>query len=219
MCLLGWNQLDHSINKKVPCTGGWIEIEDLPLKWWTKDIFEAIGEKCRGLIQIDYRTENMLQLFKAIIKIKGTATGFIPAEIDMEIGEDEFTIKLRAISRLNVRNRGCEKTVPGLDNFSRCTISLAGEDYESEIGKEKVKEGDMCGTKELEVGSGAETVGSRKGKFDILCTSSPKHHKKGFVGSVLTNKNFARLDKDLNCKGPDNRKVIEKIGSDEDEMK
>ena len=100
--LLGWyQQEDLAWNRKVSCTGGWIEVEDLPLRWWTKEIFEVIGAKCGGLIQIHHRTEKMQQIFKAKLKVKGNPTGFIPSEIDIEVGEEEFTVRLRAISRLN----------------------------------------------------------------------------------------------------------------------
>ena len=55
--LQGWHQEDASLNKKLSFTRGWIE--DLPLQWWKKDIFEAIGNKCGGLLEIDRRTESM----------------------------------------------------------------------------------------------------------------------------------------------------------------
>ncbi|KAM7489552.1 hypothetical protein LguiB_027036 [Lonicera macranthoides] len=40
--LQGWNQEDTSLNKKLTFTRGWLEIEDLPLKWWMRDIFKVI---------------------------------------------------------------------------------------------------------------------------------------------------------------------------------
>ncbi|KAM7477763.1 hypothetical protein LguiA_025976 [Lonicera macranthoides] len=67
--LQGWNQEDASLNKKVSFTGGWIDIEDLPLQWWKRDIFEAIGDKYGGLLEIDSKTESMSQIFTAKIKV------------------------------------------------------------------------------------------------------------------------------------------------------
>lgn len=84
--LQGWNNGDLSIDKKVLCTGGWIEVIDLPLKWWSIEVFEEIGSMCGGLLQIDYRTKLMQHLFSAKIKVKGRESGFIPDEIDMAIG-------------------------------------------------------------------------------------------------------------------------------------
>ena len=40
------NMLDMSNNRKLACTGGWIEILDLPLNWWKKEVFKAIGWEC-----------------------------------------------------------------------------------------------------------------------------------------------------------------------------
>lgn len=86
-------------------------MEDLSLKWWKKEIFEEIEAKCGGLLQIDRRTDSMQRLFTARIKVKGNDSGFIPAEVDMAIGFERFTIKLKAISRLNFSHRNSQKTV------------------------------------------------------------------------------------------------------------
>ncbi|KAM7481307.1 hypothetical protein LguiB_005890 [Lonicera macranthoides] len=44
--------------KKLSCTGGWIEISNLPLKWWNMEVFKAIGYECGGLVEIDHKTLN-----------------------------------------------------------------------------------------------------------------------------------------------------------------
>lgn len=44
-----WNKCDTQLNKKVSFTGGWVEILDLPLNWWNKEVLWRIGEVCGGL--------------------------------------------------------------------------------------------------------------------------------------------------------------------------
>lgn len=99
-----WNEGDVYLNKKISCTGSWLEVIDLPLKWWNKEVFEEIGSKCGGLLQIDCRMESMQHLFSARIKVKGRDSGFIPDEIDMSIGAEKFTIKLKAISKFRFQS-------------------------------------------------------------------------------------------------------------------
>lgn len=96
---------------------------------------------------MDHRTEQVQQLFKAKIKIKGNITGFIPSEIDMGIGDERFTIKLRAISKLKVEHRNSGKLQPEQDNFNRCIINLAGEAEEFDDGKRKKDDGGTHGSK------------------------------------------------------------------------
>ncbi|KAM7489553.1 hypothetical protein LguiB_027037 [Lonicera macranthoides] len=70
----------------------------------------------------------MSQIFTARIKAKGNNSGFIPAEIDMSIGAENFTIKLKARSRLNMARGSSHCSFVELDDFYRCQIDLAGED-------------------------------------------------------------------------------------------
>ncbi|KAM7489698.1 hypothetical protein LguiB_027182 [Lonicera macranthoides] len=152
--LLGWKQQEDQVwNKKVSCTGGWIEVEDLPLRWWTSEVFEAIGSKCGGLIQIHQRTEKMQQLFKARLKIKGNPTGFIPSEIDMEVGEEEFTVRLRAISKLNFKCLERRKLTTDVLDFCRCSINLPGEDDQSGKFQSDVEQSVEVRSKEEQLGN------------------------------------------------------------------
>ncbi|KAM7489353.1 hypothetical protein LguiB_026837 [Lonicera macranthoides] len=50
--------------KKLSCTGGWIEISDLLLKWWSMEVFKAIEYECGGLVEIDHKTLNFEQIFQ-----------------------------------------------------------------------------------------------------------------------------------------------------------
>lgn len=95
-----WNKCDVFYNRKNSCTGGWIEIIDLPLKWWKEEIFVKIGAKCGGLLQIDERTKKMSSLFAPRICVKGNNSGFIPSEIDLVKNEETITVRLRVISSL-----------------------------------------------------------------------------------------------------------------------
>ncbi|KAM7474654.1 hypothetical protein LguiB_021897 [Lonicera macranthoides] len=126
--LQGWHLEDASLNKKISFTGGWIEIEDLQLQWWKKDIFEAVGDKCRGLLEVDSRMEFMSQIFIVKIMGKGNDWGFIPVKMDMRIDKSRFTIKLKAQSRLNLTKMRVQKMLPNLDEFKRCVIEMGEED-------------------------------------------------------------------------------------------
>lgn len=108
-------------------------MEDIPLKWWTKEIFQEIGDRYGGLLDINHRTDSMQQLFSAKIKVRGIESGFIPAEMDMGIGDDKFTIKLKIVSKLSLNRRKMKNSPVNLDNFDRYTIDLATEDEQSEV--------------------------------------------------------------------------------------
>ena len=124
-------QLNLGWSRKLACTGGWIEIYDLPLKWWRKDVFKAIGTECGGLMEVCERTLTMEQMFCAKIKIGGKETGFIPAEIDLSIEDEATTIKLKVLSKINFRRRFRKMAPPYIGNFDRCSVNLyVGENGE-----------------------------------------------------------------------------------------
>lgn len=79
MKLQGRSHYDFSLNKKLSCTGWWIEVEDLPLNRWTKEVYKEIGDRCGGLLKIDHRTETKQQIFSAKIRVRGNVSCFIPA--------------------------------------------------------------------------------------------------------------------------------------------
>lgn len=91
-----------------------------------------------NLMEIDRRTESMSQIFVAKInKVKGKDSGFIPEEIDMAIGKERYTIKLKARSGSNMSKRSKQNTPLDFDDFDRCTIESDGEDEgtEEEVNK------------------------------------------------------------------------------------
>ncbi|KAM7479194.1 hypothetical protein LguiA_027407 [Lonicera macranthoides] len=95
-----WNDREVYQNNKITCTGGWITVEGLPINLWKNSIFEAIGRRCGGLIDIDVKTSKLQKLFLARIKVKGRTSGFIPASLRINTSSESFLVRLRAISKL-----------------------------------------------------------------------------------------------------------------------
>lgn len=60
-----WNKFKHSIPKVMKGFGGWIKIRNLPLDYWCKKTFEAIGEHFGGLENIATETLNLLNCSEA----------------------------------------------------------------------------------------------------------------------------------------------------------
>ncbi|KAM7473797.1 hypothetical protein LguiB_021040 [Lonicera macranthoides] len=125
VCLQAWGQNEVMLNRKLAFTGGWIEFTDLPLNWWRREVFEKIGNKCGGLLTIDKSTVSMSRLFAPRIKVSGNSSGFIPAEIDLVgKGKEKCTIRLKVLSKLNLKNRGKFNKIPELGVFDRCFIGI-----------------------------------------------------------------------------------------------
>ncbi|KAM7477794.1 hypothetical protein LguiA_026007 [Lonicera macranthoides] len=125
VCLQAWGQNEVMFNRKLAFTGGWIEFTDLPLNWWRREVFEKIGSQCGGLITIDKSTVSMSRLFAPRIKVSGNSSGFIPAEIDLVgKGKEKCTIRLKVLSKLNLKNRGKFNKIPELGVFDRCIIGV-----------------------------------------------------------------------------------------------
>ncbi|KAM7484876.1 hypothetical protein LguiA_000885 [Lonicera macranthoides] len=123
-----WHPPEVFLDKKVAFTGGWIEVENLPLSLWRTEVFLKIGELCGGFEELDRATENKQRLFAPRIKVRGNRSGFIPAEIDLTDEEENmFTIRLKSRSRLDFKNKCNMKTLwPEEGAFCRCVIRIGG---------------------------------------------------------------------------------------------
>lgn len=64
--------------------GGWISIRNLPLEYWCKDTFEAIGNHFGGLVRISFNTLNLINLFEARIQVRQNLCGFMPASLEIK---------------------------------------------------------------------------------------------------------------------------------------
>ncbi|KAM7460899.1 hypothetical protein LguiA_029020 [Lonicera macranthoides] len=90
-----------------------------------REVFEKIGNQCGGLLTIDKSTVSNSRLFAPRIKVSGNSSGFIPAEIDL-VGKrkEKCTIRLKVLSKLNLKNRGKFNKIPELGVFDRCIIGV-----------------------------------------------------------------------------------------------
>ncbi|KAM7507276.1 hypothetical protein LguiA_017729 [Lonicera macranthoides] len=131
----GGEQINVNGTRKLACTGGWIKIMDLPLKWWRANILKAIGEECGGLLEIDDRTASMDQCFTACIKVIGKPNGFTAAKIDIYKGEEECTIKLQVLSKLDTRKKFRYKITAYVGEFEHYLIPIIEDTREIFKGK------------------------------------------------------------------------------------
>lgn len=63
--------------------GSWISIKNLPLDYWNRKTFEAIGAYFRGLEDIAMETLNLLNCSVAKIQVKKNLCGFMPSTIEI----------------------------------------------------------------------------------------------------------------------------------------
>ncbi|KAM7478008.1 hypothetical protein LguiA_026221 [Lonicera macranthoides] len=136
-----------AVNHKLSCTGGWIELFDLPLKWWRMEVFKAIGWKCGGLEEIHSRTLSLEQCFSARIKVGGKASGFIPAEIDLRLGSETCTVKLKVLTNLNCSQKNCYRFPTYIGDFNRCSVVVVAKKCGDEGETPKICTGNNSGNK------------------------------------------------------------------------
>ncbi|KAM7503026.1 hypothetical protein LguiB_001930 [Lonicera macranthoides] len=116
-----------AVNRKLSCTGGWIEIFDLPLKWWRMEVFKAIWWECGSLEEMHSRTLSLEQCFSAKIKVGGKASGFIPAEIDLRVGSETCTVKLKVLTNLNFSKKNRYRFPTYIGDFNRCSVVVVAK--------------------------------------------------------------------------------------------
>ena len=66
---------------------GWISIKILPLDYWCRQTFEAIGAHYGGLENIASGTLNLLNCSEAKIQVKKNLCGFMPSTIEIKDGK------------------------------------------------------------------------------------------------------------------------------------
>lgn len=79
-----WNTLQYSQPTLIKGFGGWLSIKNLPLEYWKRDSFEAIGTYFGGLDGIAIETLNLLNCSEAKIKVKKNLCGFMQATIEIK---------------------------------------------------------------------------------------------------------------------------------------
>ena len=63
--------------------GGWLKVKNLPLDFWCRSIFEAVGDHFGGLTEIAIETINFTNCNEAHIKVKKNQCGFVPSTIEI----------------------------------------------------------------------------------------------------------------------------------------
>ena len=79
-----WNPIKHSRPTCIKGYGGWLAIRNLPLEYWNRATFEAIGSHFGGLEEIALETLNFLNVSEAKIKVQKNLCGFMPASIEIK---------------------------------------------------------------------------------------------------------------------------------------
>lgn len=85
----------HNRSEFIHGYGGWITIKDLPLYYWSRATFEAIGRHFGGLLEISSKTLNMLDASEAFIKVKPKYCGLIPTTVTI-VDEKYGSFEIRA---------------------------------------------------------------------------------------------------------------------------
>lgn len=78
-----WNPDSQLTNLLIACSDSWIGIEGLPLNLWNQHVFNVLGSKCGGLLEISRSTVDLTCLTHAEVKLKGLAGGFIQESMDI----------------------------------------------------------------------------------------------------------------------------------------
>ncbi|GMQ07580.1 hypothetical protein CsSME_00051717 [Camellia sinensis var. sinensis] len=62
-------------------------------------VFEWIGTKCGGLLEVDSRTRSFRNLFEARLKVKGIGNGFLSTTIDVQVEGVSAAVRLKALTK------------------------------------------------------------------------------------------------------------------------
>ncbi|KAM7461442.1 hypothetical protein LguiA_029563 [Lonicera macranthoides] len=91
------------------------------------EVFKAIGWECGSLEEIHSRTLSLEQCFSARIKVGGKASGFIPAEINLRLGSETCTVKLKVLTNLNCSQKNCYRFPTYIGDFNRCSVVVVAK--------------------------------------------------------------------------------------------
>lgn len=72
--------MNHHADRCLVCTNEWICIEGLPLNFWHSNLYQAIGLKFGGLLQVAQCTQQKQMIGGAWLKVKGNPNQFYPAK-------------------------------------------------------------------------------------------------------------------------------------------
>ncbi|KAM7522630.1 hypothetical protein LguiA_012532 [Lonicera macranthoides] len=161
-----WEEESIYQNRKIACTGGWINIQGLPVAWWNEKVFRKIGERCRGLIEIDKRTRDFQNLLEAKIKVKGNHNGFIQAllQVQMDSCSNPFILSLSSTSKLDLRQRSPKEYLMSMKqykgNYQNLEDILIISDTKQGYFDNEMEEGLRS---ELEKGEGSRSTINERG--------------------------------------------------------
>lgn len=112
-----WNTFKRSWPEFIRGFGGWLTIKNLPLEYWRKSTFEAIGAHFRGLESIAIDTLNLLNCSEARIRVKRNLCGLMPATIEI-VDDKRGNIFLNFGDIESIEESNLNKGALLLSNFS-----------------------------------------------------------------------------------------------------
>ena len=77
-----WNKKIDGHPNVLKGYGGWISIENLPLDYWSRQTFEAIGSYFGRLVSIANETLNLINVAEEKIEVRRNLCGFMPSTIE-----------------------------------------------------------------------------------------------------------------------------------------
>ncbi|KAI8012629.1 Pentatricopeptide repeat-containing protein [Camellia lanceoleosa] len=94
-----WSDEMHVKPEVIVSYGGWIAVCDLPFSLWNDQVFQIMGDKCGGLVEVDRRTIALDNLFEARLKVRGFDSGFMPAFMEVKVEGRSAMVRLKALSK------------------------------------------------------------------------------------------------------------------------
>lgn len=94
-----WSEERHVKQEVIVSYGGWIAVCDLPFTLWNEQVFQYIGQRCGGLLEVDRRTVSLDNLFEVRLKVKGFDCGFLLAVLEVKVGGRSSMVRLRPLSK------------------------------------------------------------------------------------------------------------------------
>ncbi|KAM7493633.1 hypothetical protein LguiB_028242 [Lonicera macranthoides] len=150
--------------------------------FWCKDEAEAILVAEENILCIEGSPMIKLQYgSKTNVAVnRGKASGFIPAEIDLRLGSETCTVKLKVLTNLNYSQKNRYRFPTYIGDFNRCSVVVVAKNCGDEGEKPK-----SC------IGNNSRDKFTRENEEDE-CTANLSENLKRMDGNPMTVENHAK---------------------------
>ncbi|PON43339.1 hypothetical protein TorRG33x02_334000 [Trema orientale] len=92
--VVSWCQKHHWVDVKFAGRDTWVGVEGISLDWWNRIVFNDIGERLGGLIDVDRDTIDISFIRFAKLRVRGFRNGFLPTKVEMALGSDRMSLQV-----------------------------------------------------------------------------------------------------------------------------